>query len=570
VDPQEYLEQASKRYPEKIKKPYDEQIQMANTLFESMKMSYVVQVAQGPTGMGKTLVELAVARSLNDLDKRVLIAAPTHNHITDNLLQEARLIFDQAPPVMFGLSHERFDDTRTHCPRGLDTCNMPGSKECEPYQDSCKIAEMHFKCRAANTVFTTHAYIVSKPSFINEFAVLFVDESHGLPNVIRGASQKTLPLQSFQRLLNREKNPEVLSALKDAKEKFDRAVQFSAKSKSSPPPILAQQTLETIKRAARYAPEGSDLSQWLFLDQAKFSSDGSLVATRYRKKPNWNETLSVGLISATVEEPRAHARDCGFESLVLRPKAQYDTETFMRRFERRPIFGLIDGPRLAKGDMENYPLFRNEANGIIVKLVRLLDEVTLILCQNRQDSQSIEAAIREVPDIYRRLSVLPDEEDSSNVESYEEFIKKEIGKGKKVIIATASSKLWEGANVPDLRYLIIDSLPYRRPDPEEKEGTGARAAQSWKNMRRFMLSKVQQGVGRLVRSDDDWGVAVIIDERMYTNRAQFFKELPRYITSPQIFRWVTTDKMESEITIMASQLKAGKNGRKDRSIKDFL
>lgn len=570
MNPRDYLELAASRSNGRIAQPYDEQIVMANTLFESMKIPNVVQVSQGPTGMGKTIVELSVGHSLTDIDKRVLIAAPTHNHIRDNLLQEAKLIFDEIPPVMYGVSHQRYAIARNSCPRGLESCRAPGSKECEPYQDECIIEDNYFKCKSTNIVFTTHAYIVSKPSFVDGFDVLFVDESHGLPNVIRGSSKKSLSPQTLQELLDREKkNPEVFSALQLAKAEFDKVLPFTDRG-VAPPPVIAQQALEALKRAAQKTPEGSELSQWTFMDQPKFSPGGSLTASRYHKKHNWAETLSVGLISATVEDPRAHAKDCGFEGLVLRPKIQIDTPFFRERFEKRPIFGLIDGPRLAKGDMDNYDHFRTEANEIILKLVRLVEEVTLILCQNKTDSQSIQEAIGSVPDLQDRLSILPDDEDAlSDVDSCEEFIKNEINEGRRIIIATASSKLWEGANVPELRYLIIDALPYRRPEPEEVGGRGAKAAQSWKNMKRFMLNRVQQGIGRLVRSDGEWGIAVIIDERMYTNRLQFFKVLPRYITSDQIFRWVTKDNIETKIAAMARKLRSGGNARTSKSLKDY-
>ena len=57
MNPEEYLELAKERSDE-ISEIYNEQNRMARILFESMKMNGVIQVSQGPTGMGKTLVIL--------------------------------------------------------------------------------------------------------------------------------------------------------------------------------------------------------------------------------------------------------------------------------------------------------------------------------------------------------------------------------------------------------------------------------------------------------------------------------------------------------------------------------
>ena len=163
--------------------------------------------------------------------------------------------------------------------------------------------------------------------------------------------------------------------------------------------------------------------------------------------------------------------------------------------------------------------------------------------------------------VKNRLTILP--EDSNDVDSYENIIKNEIEKGKTVIIATASSRLWEGANVPELKFLIIDALPYRRLNPDEKSATGSKRAKTWKSMKRFMLNRMQQGIGRLVRKEAEWGIAVIIDNRFYTNHKQLFKELPRYIVSDQIFRWTEKDNLINKVVRMIKQLKSGKSSRVD-------
>nr|MDO8110423.1 helicase C-terminal domain-containing protein [Candidatus Sigynarchaeota archaeon] len=553
--PEEYLEKArknsaSRRRP--ITKILPDQVKMANVVFESMKLPHVVQVAQGPTGMGKTLVVLSVAAALNDIKKKVLIAAPTHNHIQDNMNRDGELVFDEIPPTLYGITHKRYNDARAKCPRGLEACTNPWSKECQNFTGSCLIVADYKKCSEANTVFTTHAYVAVKPSVVEKYDVLLVDESHGLPNVIQGQRQRVLTMGVLTSLLAKQYDAEVRSLLEQAIADMERLQRIAARA--TPPKAMGNRIIEKVKQAANKAGGANPLHEWTFFHSVDhISSDAELTVIRYGAKHEWSDSLSVGLVSATVEDPRAHVKDCGFEQLVLRPKEVIDSPEFHQRFLSRPIFAIMDGPRLAKGDAENYQTFRQQANGLIAVLIEAVpDQVTLILCQNKDDAQSIRESLQKFPALIPRLTILPD--DTEDADSCEEMITKEVAAGKNVIIATASSKLWEGANVPGLRYVILDALPYRRPSAAELESTGPKASQSWKSMKRFMLNRVQQGVGRLVRHEGDWGIAVIIDERFYSNKQQFLKELPRYIKSTEILRWVTKDQAPGVIRAMASRL----------------
>lgn len=566
MNPEEYLEKAQEMSNE-INEIYSEQNTMARILFESMKMNGVVQVSQGPTGMGKTLVILAVAKALIDLGKRVLISVPTYNHLYDNMIKDAKLIFGEGInndlAIMFGKTNQRYGDLIEKCPRKLEICKNPSSKKCQEHTDECLIANDHSICLKANLVFTVHHYIVSVPSYMKEFDVVLIDESHGLPDVIRGSSQTSLSIENLEFLMKNETDPAIKQLLNKSLRSWKKA-----KKMKKIPKTLIDRIYTPIKNAATSVSDSSDLSCFRYYDLAQLTSDGRLYVTSYRRNTDWGESLSVGLISATIEDARAHVRDCQFNSLIMRPADKYETERFRLRFEKRPIFGLIDGPRLGKGDPQNYNIFRKEANEIIKDLVENTNEITLILCQNQRDARSIQKTLRKSERIKNRLTILP--EDPKDVDSYELIIKDEIQNGKTVIIATASSRLWEGANVPSLKFLIIDALPYRRLSHDEKSATGSKRAKTWKSMKRFMLNRIQQGIGRLVRNEDDWGVAVILDNRFYTNHKRLFKELPNYIVSPQIFRWTEKDKIVSEVTKMIKRLKQGKSGRIDREITEFF
>jgi ATP-dependent DNA helicase DinG len=91
--------------------------------------------------------------------------------------------------------------------------------------------------------------------------------------------------------------------------------------------------------------------------------------------------------------------------------------------------------------------------------------------------------------------------------------------GRAVLLGTAS--FWEGVDVqgPALRLVLIDRLPFASPeDPvvrariEHLESQGASAFRDYQLPEAVLTLK--QGVGRLIRSEDDRGVVVICDPRL--------------------------------------------------------
>jgi Rad3-related DNA helicase len=96
--------------------------------------------------------------------------------------------------------------------------------------------------------------------------------------------------------------------------------------------------------------------------------------------------------------------------------------------------------------------------------------------------------------------------------------------GQDLVLATASSKLWEGANL-DIQLLVIDSLPYTAPDPWNNR------RETWLNSKPFrtMLRRFQQGIGRLIRAENQVGVAVVVDGRLQAQWKMMKRQLPDYV-----------------------------------------
>ncbi|MDT0123724.1 ATP-dependent DNA helicase [Paenibacillus sp. RRE4] len=83
-----------------------------------------------------------------------------------------------------------------------------------------------------------------------------------------------------------------------------------------------------------------------------------------------------------------------------------------------------------------------------------------------------------------------------------------------------SVNLWEGLDVPgpSLSNVIIWSLPYPPQDPVFNAKRNASASPYEEIDLPYMLLRVKQGLGRLIRTSSDSGSAAILDESLYTQK----------------------------------------------------
>jgi ATP-dependent DNA helicase DinG len=91
--------------------------------------------------------------------------------------------------------------------------------------------------------------------------------------------------------------------------------------------------------------------------------------------------------------------------------------------------------------------------------------------------------------------------------------------GNAVLLGTAS--FWEGVDVKGeaLRLVVIEKLPFASPeDPLVRARIEHLTASGGNAFRDYQLPEaalaLKQGAGRLIRSEDDYGVVVICDPRM--------------------------------------------------------
>lgn len=112
---------------------------------------------------------------------------------------------------------------------------------------------------------------------------------------------------------------------------------------------------------------------------------------------------------------------------------------------------------------------------------------------------------------------LSEKRGSSQVESMD--LVREFRRGGRSLFAVAGGRLSEGMNFPgkELEMVIIAGIPYPRPDARQRSVYGYYEhlyRRGWEYSVTFpTLIKLKQEIGRLIRAEDDSGMAVILDKR---------------------------------------------------------
>ena len=584
VDPLKVTEQALKDAGEKPLNP--EQREMITPMFEALQSPGTVFVGQGPTGMGKTYVIAGVAKALGMKDKHVCIAVPSYTHLEDVMHPHLERL-DVPHSTLHGLSALR-EDLGQGCP--LKGGKVPSSIFCNesrdattgPYSQKCSGIDCAVRHELAalegtDVILTVFHKLIAKPQLLSKFDVVVFDESHGLEPTLRSSRIVRI----------RKRDLEILkSAMPEAADTFSNVIaaidQLQRRGKEEVPTVFVDRQvvspLRDVIGKIRESLRDREVSTGSYNESivgAYYSLEWSIGAVareeQYRfiyheesilgiplkitfvpfGRRSATKKTAVALISATIENPRFHANDSGFQFQTLAPPIQVQSERLIEtRFRKRPIFGLVDGPimRIDPQFPDSYNAARVEANKIIESIIPSFKHPTLILCRNGSDARSIESHLRRVGEVQQRLFLFEEEGNNVDLDTLESKINGEIQRGRDIVVTTASSRLWEGVNLKKMRMLVVDALPYPSPQPSDK--LEKQAWGSWRTSRtfRFMIRRLQQGVGRLVRSDEDpWGIVVVVDGRFNAQWKTIKSALPIYMTSPEIINFVPHNDLKSEL-----------------------
>ncbi|MCD7136090.1 DEAD/DEAH box helicase [Limosilactobacillus balticus] len=282
--------------------------------------------------------------------------------------------------------------------------------------------------------------------------------------------------------------------------------------------IEADQTLNEFNETLQQ--QGEAAAFWITIRQSSEQSalqlsGGLLEATHYLTKnvyPYFAQPLFVGATLFT--SPR---------SLYLYHQLDLErNNTLTRRFaspynykQHAKLLIAEDAPVPSAQNNSDYIKYLSDT---IYQLTKNADYQTMILFNSLVMIEQVYSQLRET-DLFDQRDIL-----AQGITGNRDKILKQFSGGKNSILLGASS-FWEGIDLPEsaLELLIITRLPFDSPDEIMNRAHNKLLQQQGKNP--FYHSelpkatmRLRQGIGRLLRTEDDHGVAVVLDPRLQTRR----------------------------------------------------
>jgi hypothetical protein len=242
---------------------------------------------------------------------------------------------------------------------------------------------------------------------------------------------------------------------------------------------------------------------------------------------------NVGLLSATIENAVNHARACGLDMRRFGDADSIILQDYpaIRRQNRR-LIALSNGPNLGKS-FDQYDNSRAQANEIIANLLSKFEVRTLVLFRGYNDQKMAWNYLKNLNFSNRIKNIWRGEDPEVIDEKIKELRSSDI------VLSSAAARLWEGVDIPGLRLVIIDALPYPGKDPLDKEYNHRAGYLA-------MIKKLKQGLGRIVRDDKDWGIALVLDKRFSDLLEKRPPKLPWFMKED--FKRITVDEAFADIS----------------------
>lgn len=502
-----------------------------------------------PPGLGKTRAAVKVGVRLVGAGQRVLILEPTktlRSYVVSLLkgedanldVHESKGMSDYLCPVIGGSVDPSM------CTAKRDTCHDDGL--------TCDVMVDQARCRDSRLTVATHARFLLSKSQFSGYDTIIIDESHGFENAERSFLQTHISLDRLEKLASEivSANQNVAASLTNLANGLRR---LSDRVGDSTP--LDAKEIELIKSvlendnfssfAIECGREGKFMSyrhaysaisslhyrMQNIYDNLFFFYEGSLLG---RPKNMASEVAkfftgkNVALLSATIGDGRSHGVGCGIDMKRFNDSSCLILNDYPSvRRKNRLLISLKDTPNLSKSEGRDYDSVRAQANEILLRILSYFELRTLVLFRSYNDHRSARSFLGKYDVVNRILDI----EQGEDPESIEDKISKL--RTSNIVLTSASSRLWEGVDVPGLRLVIIDALPYPSKDPLDPEYNFSKGYQA-------MLKRLKQGLGRIVRSDSDWGAAIVIDNRFDKSFKSLTSHLPWFMGED--FKRLTADE----------------------------
>lgn len=282
--------------------------------------------------------------------------------------------------------------------------------------------------------------------------------------------------------------------------------------------VDADQTLNTFNETLR--EHGEEAAFWLTIRQSTEHSSivlsGGLLSVNHflteSVYPYFAQPLFVGatLFTSIRSQYLYHQLDLDRRgTLTKRFASPFDYEHHAK------VLIAKDAPMPGnKGNAE----YINYLAQTIYRLTKKTDCQTMILFNSLVMIEQVYSQLRET-DLFDQRDIL-----AQGITGNREKILKQFSTGQNSILLGATS-FWEGVDLPQtaLELLIVTRLPFDSPDEIMNRAHNNLLKRQGKNP--FYQSelpkatmRLRQGLGRLIRSEDDTGAAVILDPRLFSRR----------------------------------------------------
>lgn len=197
-------------------------------------------------------------------------------------------------------------------------------------------------------------------------------------------------------------------------------------------------------------------------------------------------------------------------------------------------------------DIKEEDKYNQYVSQTLIKVLAKVDRPTLVLFNSLAAIESVYSLLTDTIHPKERLILAQGISGSK-----EKLIKRFMDEDNAVLLGAAS--FWEGIDLPQdkLQLLVIARLPFDSPDQLETKVQYERMKAKGKNpFYNLSLPKatlrLRQGVGRLIRTRQDYGVVVVLDSRLVTRHygQTIIKTLPASLpimtgTTPQLLSDIT-------------------------------
>jgi len=510
-----------------------------------------------PTGTGKTIIYSPIAVAAANSDYRVCISCYT-KYMQNKILSDIKKFpgGEQAITVM--------GDSNYIC---LKTGVPVDGWFCEEHYDECikegvacdKILK-NDAFKNNKLIITNHAKFVT--SGTSKWDLVILDDSHSFENVLEDAYHRRVLYRSLQYLYNNVEKDEVLGDFvgifldyfdviyeSDIPTDYYQGTISTDNIVNIAKEIITDDNIAEIKdKIDTLQPNRKEIAKNLFyfIGFAKRASFyrfylrkdyydrnnkelSELIATDVpqnvsRRIKRKFEESKVIFATATPGPENIHANTCtkrDYNNSGLKSVPSVLDSVIKNWFNKLDIYSITN-----IGDTRDRSKM-HEALDITLEIFKENQFKSILLFKNYNDQKlAYDKLSKSVKDLY----FIEQDSDQDEIQ--------ELANRSQIILASASTRLWEGIDIQKLDLGIIYTPPFIRVPvhiPKERE---------YSYNSRIMFRRLQQGIGRLIRNTDDKGLCLLMDAnfKRYTKQNQFsqlLKERMKEIDKDQILNVIS-------------------------------